>query len=205
MSGSFTPWAKEDPLSPAKPAIRGDLFRDIDFNYPPLRYPKVVKAAAAGLPDGLDVIGVTVGGKHRAYLIRSLVPINGHIVNDLIGTTPVTASYCTRLGCAKVFTAKSRGTALDISVAGWRKMRPEGGGMVLKTNGKRYLQKSGKALDSRGAAAFPYPELPFTRTKWEVWKKAHPDTDLYLGSTSLFPSQACLEPPKHVSTRALRK
>src|SRR5262249_55285024 len=136
---------------------------------------------------------------------RSLVPINGHVVNDLIGTTPVTVSYCTRLGCAKVFTAKSRGTALDVSVAGWRKMRPAGGGMGLKTNGKRYLQNSGKALDSRGAAAFPYPEMPFTRTKWEVWKKAHPDTDLYLGSATLFPSKAAHEPPMHASTSSSRK
>ncbi len=204
LSGSFTPWARRDLPTLSKPAIRGDLFRDVDSEYPPVQYPQIIKAAAADLPDGLDVIGVTVAGKHRAYLVRALVPIDGHVVNDLVGSTPVTVSYCSRLGCARVFTAKSRGKLLDVSVAGWRKMRPEGGGLVLKAKGKRYLQKSGKAVDSPRAVRFPYPELAFTRTKWEVWKKNHPDTDLYVGNKNLFTPPGAPKPlsyPKSVAPK----
>jgi hypothetical protein len=222
LSGSFTPWAREEPYfqhdpaksasvgglyfrhHPAKSARAGDPFPDMDVNCPPLRYPKILKGAAANLPDGLDVIGVAIGGKHRAYLVRALAPVNGHVVNDMVDTTPVTITFCSRLGSAKVFTAKSRGAPLSVSVAGWRKIRPEGGGLVLKANGKRYLQNSGKAVDSPGAAGFPYPELPFTRTKWEVWKKAHPDTDLYLGNERLFSPQGAFVPPQTLWPPALR-
>ena len=75
---------------------------------------------------------------------------------------------------------------------------------MLKANGKRYLQNSGKAVDTPGASSFPYPELPFTRTKWEVWKKAHPDTDLYLGNQRLFSPQGAFVPPETLWPRALR-
>jgi len=155
--------------------------KDMDLDLPPIRQP-LTFPATAGVPADMEVVGVSAGGKHRAYLLLALRPFQTHVVNDLLDSVPVTVSYCDGTSCIKVFRGKARGVPLDVSVGGWRQFDTGGrGGLVLKVHGKRYAHSSGKALDPSSAARFPYEEVPFTRTTWKAWKQAHPDTDVYVG------------------------
>jgi hypothetical protein len=157
---------------------------DADLDLPPIQQPRTYPGPARLIPERMVVIGVSAGGKHRAYLLSALTHMQTHVINDVLGTLPVTVSYCDRTECVKVFKGTARGVPLAVSVAGWRQFANGGrGGMVVKVNGKRYHQSSGKALDS--ADHFPYAEHSFTRTTWKAWKQAHPDTDVYLGQHPL--------------------
>ena len=50
------------------------------------------------------VIGVTAGGRHRAYLVRALsLGAKSHIVNDVVGGVPVSVTYCDIYTCTRLF------------------------------------------------------------------------------------------------------
>jgi hypothetical protein len=54
--------------------------------------------------------------------------------------------------------------------------------MMLHVKGVHYAQETGENLTSDEDTPFPYPELPYVRTTWGAWRKAHPNTDVYLGA-----------------------
>jgi hypothetical protein len=161
------------------------LLYDVDIYFPTIKQPKMLPASAAKLSEETPVIGVSVAGKHRAYVLSALCPPSRHVINDLLGRRPVTVTYCNLTDCVKVFTAMppaSLPLPLEIRVSGLRRFRSKDeGGMVITANGKRYFQISGRSLDSGPEVTFPYPEIPFTRTTWRTWKKAHPNTTVYVG------------------------
>lgn len=53
--------------------------------------PTFVNAQKAGLASGVSVVGVSVGGVHRAYPLYVLK--NHQIVNDRLGGVPIAASW----------------------------------------------------------------------------------------------------------------
>lgn len=53
--------------------------------------PSFVAAAEAGLAAGVTVVGVSVGGEHRAYPLYVLT--NHQVVNDRLGDVPIAASW----------------------------------------------------------------------------------------------------------------
>ncbi len=53
--------------------------------------PTFVTAAEAGLASGVSVVGVSLGGIHRAYPLYVLK--NHQIVNDKLGGVPIAASW----------------------------------------------------------------------------------------------------------------
>jgi len=150
---------------------------------PGVREPETVAAGQVVLQGDEMVIGVSVGNRHRAYLVAALVPpseflerfgysksgqvlLGRHVVNDLIAAVPITVTHCDVDGCMRVFTAG--GTAsLDLAING-----QIDGHMELILYRDRFLQS---------AENTPLDDFPFVHVTWNEWKADHPDTDLYSG------------------------
>lgn len=142
---------------------------------PGIRLPAVQSSGEAVLPDEALVIGVAVGGKHRAYRVEAFHPISAHVVNDVIGETPISVTYCNRTECTHVFTDTTRGAPLKIDLGGYVQK------MLLKVGDEFYFQDSGASIVENDGATIPYATHPFEKTTWKKWKEAHPDTELYMG------------------------
>ena len=84
---------------------------------PSIDDPKFVPLAEAGdLADTEPVIGVKIGGDARAYPLRIL--IWHEIVNDTVGGTPVSVTYCPLCNSAIVFDRRLDGRVLDFGTTG---------------------------------------------------------------------------------------
>jgi hypothetical protein len=146
------------------------------LDVPGIREPRAVPAADAGLGDDEPVVGVQAGGRARAYRVGALSMGQAtHVVNDVLGGVPVSVTYCNMHHCARTFTGAAAGGPLALSQGGLVT-----GSMVLRAGGRRYRQDSGAALDP-DAPPFPYAAYPREETTWGQWRRAHPDSDVYLG------------------------
>src|SRR5262245_37188714 len=144
---------------------------------PAIAQPTTVPAAAALLDDDEEVIGIAAAGKYRAYRIKALANPAEHIVNDVINRVPVTVTYCDILKCAQAFTAEQRDKPLDISSGGFD------GEMMLKSKDVFFWQRTGVNRGAKPESEPAFPHHPFTRMKWKDWRKLHPQSDVYVGST----------------------
>jgi hypothetical protein len=138
--------------------------------------PPVHPAAAVDLPDGAEVIGVVVERRARAYLLTALAPVDHHVVNDLVGATPVTVTFCDQTRCVRVFTDEARGRPLDVWLGGYKD-----GGLLLRVGGVYYYQASGEVPLKPEAAPLPHRRLAHELATWKVWRQAHPETEVYTG------------------------
>ena len=138
------------------------------------------EAEEAGINPAEIVIGVDVGGKARAYRLGALESFRSHLVNDVIGTVPVSVAYCNVTDCVTVLTDSGRSGPLDVRVAGLLNLE-----MVLQINGNLYYQKSSSPVDpATPTPAMPLRVLSSTRTTWREWTSRYPDTDVYVGEPS---------------------
>lgn len=98
------------------------------------------------------MIGVTAGGKHRAYVVRAFddKPI-WHVVNDLLGGVPVTVTSCDRCDCVRTVTGREPGIVLDVSVAGWTQDQ-----MLLHRGNVFFMQQSGRANSAEIRPSYPH-------------------------------------------------
>jgi hypothetical protein len=120
-----------------------------------------------------EVVGVTVNGESRAYLVEALSRPDYHIINDLIGLVPLSITYCNINRCARAFTQEGAKKPLDIAVGGQHNLRE----LLLLVDGARFHQDDLKPYDpGHRPASFPYQQVPLTVTTWGKWKKLHPDT-----------------------------
>ena len=120
-----------------------------------------------------EVVGVTVNGQSRAYLVEALSRPDYHIINDLIGLVPVSITYCNINRCAPAFTQEGAKRRLDIAIGGQHNLRE----LLLFVDGARFHQDNLKPYEpGHGSASFPYQHLPLTVTTWGKWKTLHPDT-----------------------------
>jgi hypothetical protein len=163
-------------------AASGDSppFEPVD--QPVIQTAPALPAGSAGLRDDDEVIGVAAGGRHRAYLVAALAPVELHVVNDELGGVPVTVAYCDRTDCVHAYTGPHGKGPLDIGVGGYLGVY-DAGSMVLRVGSQLYRQDTGLALGQE-ASPFPYAETGFERTTWKAWRAAHPDTDVYVGPSS---------------------
>jgi hypothetical protein len=180
VAGATLYW-KERPVpsrfGPPPPDTRG-MMTNTPFMWPGIKQPPTRSAAESRLPDEAEVIGVTVGDKHRAYLLSAFRSQTQHIVNDLIGRVPATVTYCDQTNCAKVFTSDDLDSPLDINLCGMGDDE-----MLLQVGKIAYGQKSGQPIHIV-AEPFPYKELKVERVRWKAWKDAHSDSDVYEGPES---------------------
>src|SRR5262249_30186805 len=72
------------------------------FIFPGKVRPPTVLAAAANLPDDEPVIGVMAKKTARAYVRKAFAGMPNHVVNDVVGDTPVTVTHFN--GCTRVYT-----------------------------------------------------------------------------------------------------
>lgn len=143
---------------------------EVEFLAEGIARPRAVAADQARLSDDEPVIGVVVGTWARAYRIAALADRRHHVFNDVVGDVPVTVAYCDLSDCARAFQGAPGDDLLPISTAGLYDDH-----LVLRVAGVDYLQDSGQALREEGRA-FPYPDLPLTRTTWKTWRTEHPET-----------------------------
>lgn len=144
---------------------------------PAVSQPATVPGTAADLDDDEEVIGIAVDGKYRAYRIKTMANPAEHIVNDLVNRVPVTVTYCDISDCAQAFTAEQRDKPLDISSGGFD------GEMMLRSQDVFFWQRTGMSREVDRASELVFPRYPLTRMKWKDWRKLHPQSDVYVGST----------------------
>ena len=140
--------------------------------------PPTTSAAGATLEDDELVIGIEAAGKFRAYHQLTMCGKSRHVLNDVLGGTAVTVTYCDIADCAGAFGGIEGSGPLNINLAGL-----DEGGMILKVDEVAYYQQTGALADpphDKPAPPFPYASFPLTRTTWGEWKTLHPDTDLYV-------------------------
>src|SRR5579885_2361702 len=140
-----------------------------------VREPPARPAAEAGLADGEPVVGVTEGGRSRAYRLQALSrePAS-HVVNDVLGGVPVSVTHCGLYHCTRAFTGGTPGEPLDLAFGGVTR-----DGLILRSGGHSYRQDSGAPLDATGAP-LPYRAEDEELTTWGQWRHEHPDTDVYV-------------------------
>ncbi|MSR58484.1 MAG: DUF3179 domain-containing protein [Planctomycetaceae bacterium] len=137
------------------------------FIRPGSRLPPTESADQADLELGAEVIGVSVGDVHRAYVCDAMSTYDTKVINDLIDGVPVTVTFCDRTGCARAFTAKNRSEPLNVQLGGW-----SGEGMLLLINSHMFAQNSDK---------IPLSKVSVEKSTWSEWKKLHPESDVYTG------------------------
>ncbi len=100
---------------PYREVVSGGVGRD---GIPPIDDPTFVSVADAGewLSDAEPVIALEVNGEAKAYPLQVL--LWHEIVNDELGGTPVTVTYCPLCNSAVVFDRTLDGTVYDFGVSG---------------------------------------------------------------------------------------
>ena len=131
-----------------------------------LKEPKTFTADEVDLSDHVEVIGITVGTTARAYALNDLTPMTSHVVNDVLGNSAVSVTYCDRSNFSRVFTNSKAGKPIDLFTGGWHDHA-----MLLMLDGTFFSQK---------AKDLPLEEHPHQRMSWGEWKLLHPATTIYV-------------------------
>jgi Protein of unknown function (DUF3179) len=147
----------------------------------PIVRPTVLEAREADLrPDEL-IVGIEIGGHARAYRLAALEDPSRHVVNDIVGTVPVSVVYCNMTQCLRVYTDLAASEPLDVEAAGVLN-----GELVVRVRGALYLQNTGAAIvPSSTPASVPYSLVTPVVATWSEWARRHPDTDVYEGRDRL--------------------
>ncbi len=143
---------------------------------PALDRPKMIDAAGATwlLPEE-QVFGVSINGDTRAYPERILAW--HEMLNDVVGSRPVSLSYCTLCGAAILY---------DGRASDQRTYTFGSSGLLYRSNKLMFDRQTetlwsqltgepvmGPLVKKRLA---PLRVLPLTVTSWREWRVMHPDT-----------------------------
>jgi hypothetical protein len=168
-------WYETPKTAPGVDPPPDERFMSTPQIWPGLRTPATVPADRADLADAEAVVGISAGGKHRAYRIGAMRA--DPVINDLIGEVPVTVTYDERTDNVRVLTAEKRERPLDVDMGGLFH-----GNTVLRYEGKFFRQSSGRYLAGPGTEGEEaLPALPHARIDWKTWRTTNPDTDVYVG------------------------
>jgi Protein of unknown function (DUF3179) len=143
-----------------------------------LMHPGVPRPATATVGevawgDDEEVIGVAIAGQARAYLVAALERPARHVVNDVLGSLPVSVTYCNIDHCARAFSGEDGEVPLDLSVGGLHRSRS----LLLLIGSRRYHQATLQPYEGdETGEVFPYREVPVSVTTWKVWRQNHPNT-----------------------------
>lgn len=147
-------------------------FWNSPFIMPGIDRPPVLPGYDAALDADEEVIGVDVHGKHRAYRLAALRR-PPHVANDLIGKTPVTATYCPNSDVSQTFSGSLSDKPLPMSLGGWVQ-----GAMIIRFKDVFFEQKSGQKINPELQEELPFATIPHERTTWRKWRNNRPDTDV---------------------------
>lgn len=138
--------------------------------------PELHPASKVQLAPNAEVVGITVDGEPRAYLVSAMAFHTDHVVNDRVQNRPISVTYCNIHDCVKVFDGSRATDAmyLNLGTAGF-----DDSSMILHLGEHRYTQDSQQPLGN--SPEFPFREHEFVRTTWHDWQELHPDTSVYVG------------------------
>jgi hypothetical protein len=130
------------------------------------------------VPPDEPVVGLTINGLHRAYLLRGFRKVFNFVVRDVIDDVWVTVAHDVRGHRTAAFVPTNPDAAAPITFAGWD---ARSGGMVLAWGGRRYECETGAPRGGADREPFPLRRVPLVSTTWSAWTGAHPDTAVYVG------------------------
>jgi len=131
------------------------------------------------LVSGDRVVGLSLGGQHRAYPLRFLVW--HEVVNDTLGGVPIAVTYSPLSDSVAVFRRTVRGEVLELGVSGllydssllMYDRRPGAAGESL------WSQLLARAVSGPEAAAGAVlATVPCSVTTWSDWRALRPETTL---------------------------
>ena len=166
-----TTWKAWRQLHPGTEVYVGPIVRPVQSKgllIPP--------AGKAKLGDQEEVFGIEVDGHFRAYSKAAMAEIHQHVINDLIGESPVTITYSPLTDCVQAFTTSRRGEALDIDLGGM-----QDGKMLLRHEKAWIWQSTGAQAFSSRPFKRALRNYSLTRATWKSWRSSHPDSDVFLG------------------------
>ncbi len=172
----FGGWLVMRALEPPRQVNTNDILMD----FPGVTRPETIHAEEVTLAEDTEVIGVTVDGEPRAYMLQALVPIEGHVVNDVLADRPISVTYCDLQDCVRVYTDDHSTEPLPLDVGGYHKTFHEGT-MLIKRGGKRFRHDNSQRFDESGDP-LPYRNWAYERTTWKAWHRKHPSSTIYVGS-----------------------
>ena len=123
------------------------------------------------LQDQEPVITVAVGGHARAYPLRVL--IWHEIVNDMIGSEPVTVTYCPLCNATIAFSGRVENDVLSFGTTG--KLRNSDLIMYDRLTESWWQQYTGRAIVGVMTGKTLTP-VPSRLVPWADFRRAHPDT-----------------------------
>jgi hypothetical protein len=137
------------------------------FMMPVFGPPQMVEGAQVDIAGDTEVIGVVLPEGARAYVVDGMCAMSSHVVNDLVGESPLSVTYCDETDYARVFTKSDTNWPLGLAVGGRRD-----GKLLMRLNGQFYVQD---------ASDIPLEDVDFVRTDWQSWFDRYPQTLVYLG------------------------
>lgn len=166
----------DDGLIPAAQIFSGGPDKD---GIPAIDQPRFIKAGDASyLSDEDRVLGISLHGESRAYPIRIL---NWHeIVNDSIGETAFTITYCPLCGSGVAFNSRLDDRILHFAVSG-----------LLYNSDVLLYDRETESLWSQLLAKAVTGEykgsvltmIPMLHTRWREWKRLYPDSQVLSNKT----------------------
>lgn len=168
--GATSKQAANNHALPNPKQFNQPLLAELDI--PGICAPQLLPAGTVNLKDEEVVIGVVVGGLSRAYLRKAFDGHEHHVVNDLVGIAPISVTHYKLARCTRVLTHQAGvEQPLGIRIGGWNR---EYGMMMVIVNEQRYLQLS---------PDIPLLDVPYSEVTWGEWRREHPDSLIYLGSS----------------------
>jgi hypothetical protein len=128
---------------------------------------------------GEPVVGLTLKGLHRAYLLRAFHEVRSFVTRDSLADVWMTLIHnVTRNRTRALIAARPEANAAPVTFAGWD---AQSGEMILAHDGHRYECDTGASRDGADQPPFPFREVPLVFTTWAEWRDAHPDTTINVG------------------------
>jgi hypothetical protein len=168
-------------------AEEGDLgapqYRVKYVNVPGVQPRDFLSASDGSVPPSEEVIGVVVNGQPRAYLLEATRPLEECVVNDIVGGQPLSVVQSAEMGVIRVLTPRTArketknhdaapASPADLTIVGALE-----GQLLLSGYGQEFF------FD---AERIPLVDYPYSRCTWRTWRRAYPNTDLYIGNVKLF-------------------
>ena len=155
----------DQPLVPADPVDLG-----MSVALPLMVPPKIMSQdGARDMAEGAPVVGITLGGRYRAYVLDKMQDDDMLFVADELGGVPVAVVYSPELDRARVFT-HPQGSQLSLA--------------AVRRGNNVWLHYGGNAFPFASADINTLVEQRHTRTTWGEWRELHPDSDLCVGTES---------------------
>lgn len=139
---------------------------------PSIDNPKFIPASEATfVSDDEIVVGLRINGETKAYSLSILVW--HEIINDYLGDTPVSVTYCPLCYSTQVFDRRINGQVVEFGVSG--KLYNSNLVMYDRLTDSLWSEIMGKAIVGE-LTGYELDRIPFDLVKWGDWKTLYPET-----------------------------